>query len=185
MAREHPEAQLDWDASELRARWGHRPDDEYLMRQLRDVPAEATAAGATGRILEVAAAEANHSCSLGLRGLETFALDPSPAMLARARDRIAQYHAAVTLVRGIGERLPFHDHTFDRVLCDSAIDHFADPERGIREMARVLKPDGRLVLSIVNYGGATVRASRLESSGVTAGAPSTSASASSGSAMTR
>jgi len=161
MAREHLEVQLDWDVSELRARWGHRPDDEYLMRQLLDAPVEATAAGATGRILEVAAAEAIHSCRLSLRGLETFALDPSPAMLERARDRIAQYRAAVTLVRGIGETLPFHDHTFDRVLCDSAIDHFADPERGIREMARVLKPDGRLVLSIVNYGGATVRASRL------------------------
>jgi len=49
---------------------------------------------------------------------------------------------------------------FDRVLLDSAIDHLADPRLGIGEMTRVLKPDGRLVISFVNYESASMRLSR-------------------------
>src|SRR5262249_27260849 len=64
-------------------------------------------------------------------------------------------------IQGIAETLPFPDHIFDRVLCDSALDHLADPERGISEMARVVTPEGRVVLTFVNYGGLTVRGSRL------------------------
>jgi ubiquinone/menaquinone biosynthesis C-methylase UbiE len=72
-----------------------------------------------------------------------------------------EHGATVTLVRGIAETLPFPDETFDRVLCDSALDHLADPERGIREMARVTTPGGRIVLTFVNYGSLGVRASRV------------------------
>jgi SAM-dependent methyltransferase len=82
-------------------------------------------------------------------------------MLERARRRMVEYEATVRLVRGIAETLPFADGTFDRVLCESGIDHLADPAVGIREMARVLRPDGRLVIGVVNYGSATVRLSRL------------------------
>ena len=82
-------------------------------------------------------------------------------MLAGARRQAVEQGVTVPLVRGIAEALPFPDQTFDRVLCDAAIDHLADPEHGIREMARVTAPDGRVVLTFVNYGGLSVRASRL------------------------
>jgi SAM-dependent methyltransferase len=109
----------------------------------------------------VGASEAIHSCRLSLKGLRTFALEPSPAMLASARTRMAEYETRFELVRGIAEKLPFPDGTFDRVLCESSIDHLADPGLGIREMARVLRPDGRLVIGVVNYGSVNVRLSRV------------------------
>lgn len=154
--------QGDWDAGGLREAWHSQPDHFFALERLEHVPVDLTAAGATGPVLEVAAADASHACRLNrLHGLATFVVEPSPAMLAAARDRMREHAAQVTLVRSIGEALPFADGVFDRVLCDSAIDHFADPERGIREMARVARPDGRIVLSFVNYGGASVRLSRL------------------------
>jgi SAM-dependent methyltransferase len=61
----------------------------------------------------------------------------------------------------MSEMLPCLDQFVELVLCDAALDHLAEPERGIREMARVATPDGRVVLTFVNYGGLTVRASRL------------------------
>ena len=73
---------------------------------------------------------------------------------------MAEYGASITLIRGIAETLPFADQQFDRVLLDSAIDHLGDPQMAIREMTRVVKANGRVVIGFVNYEGASVRLSR-------------------------
>jgi ubiquinone/menaquinone biosynthesis C-methylase UbiE len=117
------ELQLDWDIDRLRAEWVAGPDTAYIMQRLSVLPAEVTAAGGAGRVLEVAAAEAVHSCKLNRLGAECVVVEPSPVMLARARERMTQYGANLALIRGVAESLPFRDRAFDRVLLDSAIDH--------------------------------------------------------------
>jgi demethylmenaquinone methyltransferase/2-methoxy-6-polyprenyl-1,4-benzoquinol methylase len=49
-------------------------------------------------------------------------------------------------VRGDGLRLPFADETFDAVTVAFGLRNFADPERGLCEMRRVLRPGGRAVV---------------------------------------
>lgn len=44
------------------------------------------------------------------------------------------------------EHIPLPDASFDEVICNSAFPHFPDKLRAAREMARVLKPGGRLVV---------------------------------------
>ena len=151
----------DWDAQPLRDHWALTPDLRFAFDRFAERTVEATAAGATGEVLEVAAAEGIHACSLGERGLAVYILEPSLTMLGVARARQRRSGLTIPLVRGVAESAPFRDGAFDRVLCDSALDHLADPELGIREMARITAPGGRVVLTFVNYGGITVRSSRL------------------------
>ena len=149
-----------WDNAPLHAQWPRGLDNQHLLDRVEEAPVEATLRGASGKVLEVAAAEAVHSCRLAAQGLECHVLEPSETMLARAREHMAEFGVQLHLVRGIAEALPYPDHTFDRVLIDSAMDHLSAPDIGLREMVRVLKPDGRLIVSFVNYGSLAVRMSR-------------------------
>lgn len=51
----------------------------------------------------------------------------------------------------LNQRLPFEDASFDYVACVEGIEHTENPSNAIRELARVLKPGGRLVLTTPNY----------------------------------
>jgi len=53
----------------------------------------------------------------------------------------------VELVQANMENLPFQDASFDRVLSVQVVEHLLDPAAGVRELARVLRPEGRLILS--------------------------------------
>jgi SAM-dependent methyltransferase len=54
----------------------------------------------------------------------------------------------INYVCGIAECLPFGDQSFDKIFSVSCLEHFADPWRGLSEIARVLRPGGRLALSV-------------------------------------
>lgn len=57
---------------------------------------------------------------------------------------------AVSLIRVDGQRLPFRDGVFDRVLMSSLLHMVPDPKTLLREARRVLSKDGLLILSVPN-----------------------------------
>jgi len=67
-------------------------------------------------------------------------LDQSPHQLARARGKPALAACAKRL--GDAERLPFGDAAFDRYVSAGSIEYWPDPQRGIAEAHRVLRPGG-------------------------------------------
>jgi ubiquinone/menaquinone biosynthesis C-methylase UbiE len=71
-------------------------------------------------------------------------LDLSAAMLAVAAGRAT---GATTLVRGDVTHLPFPDHRFDVVVSASSLHYWRRPDLALAEAARVLKPEGRLVVT--------------------------------------
>ncbi len=73
-------------------------------------------------------------------------LDQSPEMLAAARARFAAagVGARIELVEGEAERLPFADASFDALTFTYLLRYVDDPAATVRELARVLRPGGRI-----------------------------------------
>lgn len=71
------------------------------------------------------------------------AIDPSPGMLSLLRNK---GHAQIQVAEGVAENLPYENETFDVVTVAFGLRNFADREKGVGEIARVLKPGGRLAI---------------------------------------
>lgn len=74
------------------------------------------------------------------------ATEPDTAMLRYARDRAARAPVPVTLTQAPVESLPFAGETFDCAVATLVFCSVTDPTGGLREIRRVLKPGGKLLL---------------------------------------
>ncbi|MHB1426203.1 MAG: class I SAM-dependent methyltransferase [Gemmataceae bacterium] len=99
------------------------------------------------RILDAACGNGRYSRFL-LRHADADALitsfDLSPGMLLRARARLRG--TRVSHIVADLTRLPYAAASFDSVVCGWALEHLPDPRTGLRELARVLQPSGKLLL---------------------------------------
>ena len=93
------------------------------------------------RLLDVGGGTGRVSCQLRPMVSELVISDVSLPML-----RQAQAKDGLPSVLAHAERLPFLDESFDRVLAVDALHHFCDQRAAIRDLLRVLKPAGRLVI---------------------------------------
>lgn len=102
------------------------------------------------RILDVATGTGLVAFALAGRGCEVVGLDQSEAMLAVARRRGQGARARVTFVQGEAERLPFGDGEFDALTFTYLLRYVDDREATMRELARVVKPGGRI--GMIEFG---------------------------------
>ena len=72
-------------------------------------------------------------------------IDPSRGLLQMARKRAAGAPFPVELMEVSGERLPMEDETFDTVVTTWTLCTIPDPVQALREMRRVLKPEGPVI----------------------------------------
>ncbi|HSP74078.1 MAG TPA: methyltransferase domain-containing protein [Gaiellaceae bacterium] len=77
------------------------------------------------------------------------AVDPSEPFVEAARDR----HPGVDVRRGSAEQLPYPDATFGACLAQLVVHFMTDPVRGLREMARVTRPDGVVAACVWDHAG--------------------------------
>jgi len=120
---------------------GLREADAHLLGDPADL--------AGRRVLEVGCGSAPRTRWLATQGAWPVGLDLSGGMLRHAGLINAATGVVVPLVQAGAERLPFADGTFD-LACSAfgAVPFVAEPERVMREVARVLRPGGRWVFAV-------------------------------------
>jgi SAM-dependent methyltransferase len=79
-------------------------------------------------------------------GMDITAIDISDAMLRRAAKRAATYGRTLRLLKADALALPFPDSSFDTAVTSCTMCSVPDPVRALRELHRVLRPDGRLLM---------------------------------------
>ena len=119
----------------------HRAWKAYTVAVARIRPGDVVldVAGGTG---DLARAFANR---VGPRGLVVLS-DINESMLQQGRDRLLDDGVIVPALLCDGEQLPFADATFDLVSVAFGLRNMTHKEKALAEMARVLKPGGRLLV---------------------------------------
>jgi 2-polyprenyl-3-methyl-5-hydroxy-6-metoxy-1,4-benzoquinol methylase len=109
------------------------------------------------RVLEIGCGMGLHSLELARRGAEVHALDLTEAAVEATRVRMNEFGFEADIRQADAESLPFDDRTFDLVWSWGVIHHSARTTRIVREIARVLKPDGQTRVMVYNRDGAIAR----------------------------
>lgn len=111
-------------------------------RRWRRLVAEAVAAGPTDRVLDLAAGTGTSSARIAQDGAFVVPADFSLGMLGVGKRR----QPGLPFVAGDGLHLPFRDGAFDAATISFGLRNLADRLAGLRELARVVRPGGRLVV---------------------------------------
>lgn len=97
-----------------------------------------------GSLLEVGIGDGENVALLP-RSLRIAGIDIAERPLSACRDRYCERGLFLALAEG--ENIPFADHAFDAVLSVGGFNFYSDPERALKEMARVTRPGGLVVVA--------------------------------------
>jgi len=94
------------------------------------------------RVLDLGCGSGRHVGPLAARGAKVVALDLAPSAV----------DGAIATLTADGRRLPFRDGAFDLVIASEVLEHVRAPAPIVAEARRVLRPRGRLVVSVPRFG---------------------------------
>ncbi len=98
------------------------------------------------KVLDVGCGTGIYALTFTKMGLEVTCLDMSKRMLDIAKKKSKDMDVILGNVREI----PFKDNTFDLIVGVTLIEFLDEPEKAVKEMRRVLKQNGRLILGVLN-----------------------------------
>lgn len=119
---------------------------DVVMRQkaLADYRRRAIPA-ARGTVLEIGIGSGLNLALYGREVERVYGIDPSAALLSMASHRAGKAHFPVVLLQASAEDLPIGDRSIDTVVMTWTLCSIPDPAAALREMRRVLRPEGRLL----------------------------------------
>jgi 2-polyprenyl-3-methyl-5-hydroxy-6-metoxy-1,4-benzoquinol methylase len=132
----------EWDArAEANRDAPDRPADlERMWGALRLAPGR--------RVLDAGCGTGQFALELAARGCRVTAIDVSPVMIERARAHAAERELAVEWRVGDLARVADADASYDAIMARVSLQFVPDPLAALREFGRLLRPDGRLFVSV-------------------------------------
>ena len=100
------------------------------------------------RVIDIGAGMGAGAMRAATTGAHVLAVEPTPFVrrALRVRRLISRRRSSVEVVDGAAERIPVGDRTIDAIWAVNTMHHWGDVEHGAAEIARVLKPEGRVLL---------------------------------------
>jgi ubiquinone/menaquinone biosynthesis C-methylase UbiE len=131
------------------AKWAAGYDEETNPLIFLEEPAVKQLLGdlAGKNVLDAACGTGRHALWMARAGARVWGVEASKEMLAIARRKQLAANLKVNLLQGDITRLPYANGIFDIAVCALMLCHVADLASVFKELGRVLKPGGRLVLS--------------------------------------
>lgn len=105
------------------------------------------ARGSTGQVLELGSGPGALAESLTRRGKRVVSLDLSLSMLQSGKTRLDAKGTLVRFCAGRCQALPFTTGSFDEVIAAGVLEYVPELDTALKEIARVLRPEGRAILS--------------------------------------
>ncbi|HEX6338727.1 MAG TPA: methyltransferase domain-containing protein [Jiangellaceae bacterium] len=139
----------DWEAGTYDEKWSISFDQRCIdYARDRFVAIAGTDGWPYGTALEIGAGTGFFALNLRQAGVldEVHVTDISPGMVEAAKRNAERLGFTIEGRTADAERLPYEDGTFDIVVGHAVIHHLPDVEQAFREMLRVLRPGGRLVI---------------------------------------
>jgi SAM-dependent methyltransferase len=115
-----------------------------LTSQTIDATLDAAAVADRDRVLDICTGHGILAAAAAKRGAAARGLDFSAEVLAVARRNAPE----IRFDQGDAQCLPYADDSFDKVVCGYGIIHVPEPDRALAEMYRVVRPGGRVALSV-------------------------------------
>lgn len=144
---------FDARAARYDAAYDARGTPGYALRDRLETVLELAGAG-PGDAIDVGMGPGRLIVELEGRGWRTSGVDPSSEMLALAQARLPE--ARDRLVLGTIEALPFLNGSFDLAVVTGVLEYAQDVEAALGEVARVLRPGGRAIVSSPNWWSISV-----------------------------
>jgi ubiquinone biosynthesis O-methyltransferase len=132
-----PEVYAQWRASELGA-VTERVETQLILTLVGDV--------SRCKVLDVGCGDGQFALELAKRGAIVTGIDASAAMIDAAERRAKQHNADIAFQVAMAERLPFPSNQFNIVMAITILCFVDDASPVLPEIARVLRPGGRLVV---------------------------------------
>lgn len=128
-----------------------RETEDYRFEKLEYLARRVDFAGFSGkRVLDVGCGLGNDTSRFARGGAIVTGIDISPHAIELATKNFAQRGLGGTFLVMDGEQLDFPDESFDLVYCHTVLHFTPDPAQMVREIQRVLRPDGLAILMTVN-----------------------------------
>lgn len=102
------------------------------------------------RVIDIGCGGGFMTEALAKRSAEVFGIDPSKPAINAARNHAASLNLTINYKLGQAEYIDFDDNSFDIVVCVDVLEHVENLEKSIKQISRILKPNGLFFFDTIN-----------------------------------